>query len=342
MTESMTVWRGADTRDDTPPDPVPFGTGRHLIHCPVSWDNCLDSPGVGEEHFVLADLLPHDHPLFNDGPVHFHDVQVVTESVREIGEFVGHRYFGVPAERPGLFYRYDLRLTDLGAWRAGPGGGSRLSTRLRAVPTHVVNGVPRGVDFHTEVSIDGTPCAVGSAGLVFLAPALYRNQLAFAQPLTDGTDGHRVDGHPVAPGGGTRRVPAAEVGRTAADNVLVSDPERLPSGRLCTWVRTDGVGAVFAGPGGRLPGLHLLEALRQSALLTAGRRHGLAVARCTLADSRVHFRGSAEAGPPLRCVAVPGEARPDTVGRARVPVTLTLSQGRKTVAEATAVVAQDL
>ncbi|MFS4097940.1 AfsA-related hotdog domain-containing protein [Streptomyces sp. AF1A] len=340
MTESMTMGRRADTRADVPPEAAPFGTTRHLIHCPVSWDNCLDAPGVGEEHFVLADRLPRDHPLFNDGPVHFHDVQVVTESVREIGEFVGHRYFGVPAERPGLFYRYDLRLTDLAPWRTGPNGGSRLSTRLRAVPTHVVNGVPRGVEFHTEVSIDGIPCAVGSAGLVFLAPALYRNQLALAQPVPD-DHAYPQDG-PDRAAGAAHRVPAAEVGRAAAENVLVSAPERLPSGRLTTWVRTDGVPRVFAGGEGRLAGLHVLEALRQSALLTAGRRHGLTTARCTLAASRVHFRGSAEAGPPLRCVAVPGGVEPDPAGRARVPVTMTLAQGRKAVAEATAVVVQDL
>ncbi|MCE3034460.1 AfsA-related hotdog domain-containing protein [Streptomyces sp. CMSTAAHL-2] len=341
MTESMTVRRGADTYAGEPSETAPFGTARHLIHCPLSWGNCLDTPGLGEEHFVLADRLPRDHPLFNDGPAHFHDMQVVTESVREIGEFVGHRYFGVPTERTGLFYRYDLRLTDLAPWRARPGGGSRLSTRLRAVPTHVVNGIPRGVEFHTEVSIDGTPCAVGSASLVFLTPALYRNQLAFAQPGRTAPEEHGRAAVTVPPTA-AHRVPAAEVGRADAGNVLVSDPERLPSGRLSTWVRTQHVAPVFTGREGRLAGLHVLEALRQSALLSAGRRHGLASARCTLAASRVHFRGSADAGPPLRCVAVAGEVEPDPDGRARVPVTLTLTQGRKAVAEATAVVVQDL
>ncbi|MEV4427168.1 AfsA-related hotdog domain-containing protein [Streptomyces sp. R-07] len=337
MTDAMTAGQRPAPRTHGT-EAALFGTTRHLIHCPLSWDRCLDSPGVGEEHFVIADHLPEEHPLFNDGPCSFHDVQVVTEAVREIGEFVGHRYFGVPPERPGLFHAYDLDLTDLSAWRAGPAGGSRLTTRLRATPVHVLNGVPRGLTFHVEVSIDGRRCATGSAGVVFLAPALYRNQLDYARPDADpapedeGAPPHR----PATP------TDAASVGRSAPENVLVGDARQLSAGRLSARIRTEGIGAVFAGDDGRLPGLHLLESLRQTALLAAGRCHGLAAERSTLATSRVRFRGSAAAGAPLRCVAVPGPLERDPAGRPSLPVTLTLTQNRKAVAEARTVVVQDL
>ncbi|WP_030692740.1 AfsA-related hotdog domain-containing protein [Streptomyces globisporus] len=335
MTDAVTARRAAPHTRGT--GAALFGTTRHLIHCPLSWDRCLDAPGVGEEHFVIADHFPEEHPLFNDGPCSFHDVQVVTEAVREIGEFVGHRYFGVPPERPGLFHAYGLDLTDLSAWRTGPAGGGRLTTRLRATPVHVINGVPRGLTFHVEVSIEGRRCATGSAGVVFLAPALYRNQLGYARPGTipapeDGEAPHR----PVTP------ADAASVGRRAPENVLVGDVEQLSAGRLSTRILTEGIGPVFAGADGRLPGLHLLESLRQTALLAAGRCHGLVAERSTLAASRVQFRGSAAAGPPLRCVAVPGSLERDPAGRPSLPVTLTLTQNRKAVAEARTVVVQDL
>lgn len=91
---------------------------QHLIHRPPSRAHYgLDVPSLGEENFTLVGATPAAHPLFNDGPGHFHDLQIATETMREIGEFVGHRYFGVPEDRPGLFYRFTLDLTDLSAWR---------------------------------------------------------------------------------------------------------------------------------------------------------------------------------------------------------------------------------
>ncbi|MEU2234658.1 AfsA-related hotdog domain-containing protein [Streptomyces vietnamensis] len=336
MTDAMTAGHRPATYTHGN-EAAPFGTTRHLIHCPLSWDRCLDAPGVGEEHFVIADHLPDGHPLFNDGPGSFHDVQVVTESVREIGEFVGHRYFGVPPERPGLFHAYGLDLTDLSAWRTGPDGGSRLTTRLRATPVHVINGVPRGLTFHVEVSIDGRRCGTGSAGVVFLAPALYRSQLGYARPAEASPP--EEDRAPLR---ASARADAASVGRSDPGNVLVGEAEQLSGGRLSARILTQGLGAVFAGADGRLPGLHLLESLRQTALLAAGRAHGLVAGRSTLAASQVQFRGSAATGAPLRCVAVPGPLERDPAGRPSLPVTLTLTQDRKAVAEARTVVVQDL
>ncbi|MFJ6721840.1 AfsA-related hotdog domain-containing protein [Streptomyces sp. NPDC091259] len=321
-----------------------FGAARHLIHCPVSWDHCLSGPSLGEEHFVITDRLPDvAAALFDDPGAHFHDTLAVTESVRDVGEFVGHRYFGVPEERPGLFFRFDLRLTELSAWRTGPQGGSRLSTRLRALPAHVVNGVPRGLDFEMEVSIDGAPCAAGSAGLVFLMPGVYGSHLArarrAARDAAAGAEGaagpQEAPDHPLVP------ADAASVGRENPADVVVGHPEPLSCGRWSTRVLTDGVGPVFTAEDGRLTGAHVLESLRQTALLAVGRSHGLTASRSALAASRVHFRGHAEAGLPTRCTAVPGRLERDAQGRPSVPVTLTLTQCRKPVAEARALVVQD-
>jgi hypothetical protein len=342
MTDALTDARAASTAGAGRPGAAD-GT-RHLIHCPPSWDHyLLDAPSMGEEHFVLAGALPTGHPLFNDGPGHFHDVQVTTDAVREIGEFVGHRYFGVPEDRPGLFYRFTLDVTELRAWRADwrtdPDGVPRMTTHIRATPANVLNGVPRGLDFHVEVKIDDTPCARGAAGLVFLMPVLHRRHLAYLREalravpeMEDAPDTPPV---PLTP---------AEVGRGSVGNVVIGEvPGSLGAsgGRLSTWVLTEGVDPVFAGVDGQLSGLHLLESLRQTSLLAAGRAYGLNPARATLASSDVHFRSHAESELPLRCAAVPGPLRHDADGRPAVPVTLTVTQRRRAVAEARVVVVQD-
>jgi hypothetical protein len=312
---------------------------RHLIHCPTSWEHyLLDAPSSGEENFVLAGSVPTGHPLFNDGPGHFHDAQSVTEEVREVGEFVGHRYFGVPRERPGLFYRFALDLTDLRAWRAGDGEPPRMTTRLTARPDHLIGGVPRGLTFGVEVRIDDVPACAGSAGLVFLTPALHRNHvehsrraLRAAPELDDAPDGA---GWPVDP---------AEIGRRAPGNVVVCEPAVSAQGRLTTWVLTRGDNPALApSADGQVSGLLLLEALRQTSILTAGRASGVDADRAVVAGWDVHFRGYAQAGLPLRCVAVPGPLERDAEGRPAVPVTLTVTQHRRAVAEARTSVVQDL
>ncbi|MEV7025854.1 AfsA-related hotdog domain-containing protein [Kitasatospora sp. NPDC093558] len=325
---------------------------RHLVHCPPSWENyLLDAPSLGDEHFMLTGELPVRHPLFNDGPGLFHDMQTVTESVREIGEFVGHRYFGVPVDRTGLFHGFVLTLTDLAAWRVVPGRRPRLSTEIRATPANVVNGVPRGLDFRLLARVDGTPCATGSAGLVFLMPKLYGNLRAHNQRAVRAAP--ELDDRPTGP---VRAADPAEVGRASAANVVVARPDPDSRDRLSTWVLTRDVGPVFAAgeqrrpdfaggdrrPGDeRLPGLHLLESLRQASLLAAGRARGLTASRCVLASLEVRFRSEAEAALPLRCLAAAEPVGRDAHGRPSVPVTVTLTQCRRTVAEARTVVVQD-
>ncbi|WLQ35069.1 AfsA-related hotdog domain-containing protein [Streptomyces castrisilvae] len=318
------------------------GVAQHLIHRPAARSYYgLDAPSPGEEFFTLVGETPVAHPLLNDGPGRFHDLQIATGSVRDVGELVGHRYFGVPGDRPGLFYRFALDLTDLSAWRTDPGGrGVVMETRIRARPANVVAEVPRGLDFHLDVVIDGRPCAVGSAGMVFLMPKLYRKHVAHARQAM-----RAVPELNDAPDGPPRPADPAEVGRRAGRNVVVSEPVDASRGRISSWVLSERVSPVFDTTDerqrGQFSGLHLLEALRQGSLLAAGRAHGLDAERSTLEGCQVHFRGQAERALPLRCVAVAGPLGRDADGRPSVPVTLTLTQQRWAVAEARTCVVQD-
>ncbi len=320
---------------------------RHLIHCPPSWDRyLLEAPGSSEEHFVLAGDLPAAHPLFNDGSGHLHDPQLLTDTVREIGEFVGHQYFGVPQDRPGLFHRFGLDLTGTAPWRTrpgpspspGPGPGphrARLLTRLAVRPVHGMAGVPRGLEFRLETAIDDVVCATGSAGLVFLMPALHRNHVAQSRRAlrTAPTERTSYEEHswPVSP---------AEVGRRSEANVVVREDLAAAAGpgRLATWIVPRPDEPVFAGPGGGgLSGLLLLEGLRQSALLTAARSGLVDVDRAVLGSFDVRLTGYAAEDLPLRCTVV---AEPVARGR-ELEAALTVTQNGRPVADARARVVQD-
>lgn len=299
---------------------------RHLIHRPLTWDHyLLDAPSVGEEHFVLAAEMPRDHSLFNDGSGHFHDAQVAAETVREVSEFIGHRYFGMPYERPGLYHRLNLDLTDVAAWRTRS-GHSKMSTMMRVRPTKPVGPVPHGLDVHGEVDIDGAPCGVVSAHLVFLGSRESGRDVTLSRDSNDPV--------PLAD--------PAEVGRCSTDNVVIGEPIHHTHGRITTMVVVRPDFLVPEAPGcGQVSGLLLLEALRQSALLISGRTFGLIPTRSTPSACRVRFVGSGRPHLPLRCSAVCGPLGRDPHGRPSVPITLDVTQRGRTVVEATITVVQD-
>ncbi|MGW7260563.1 AfsA-related hotdog domain-containing protein [Streptomyces sp. NPDC054834] len=334
------------------PVPAPRGrTGRHLVHRPHSFDPlAVDTPADRVQEFVLAGELPAGHPLFGDGPGHFHDAQAALAMVRQVSEGIGQGHFGIPADRVGVFYRFGLDIGDVGAWRRHGGPGT-LAVTMRVRPDKVISGIPRALEFGTRLEIDGIPAGTGSASLLFLAPLLHRShrEHSRATALASAGQDTQAAGHggahrPAEPDTAAPAGPgAAEVGRSTPGNVLLREPLTVDGSRLSVAVRPPHTWpAVVAQEDGVPAPALLLEVLRQTALLAAHRLRGLDPRHSTPAALHTHFRGYAEPDLPLRCVAVAQDAGQDALGRPLVPLTLTLTQAGRAVTEATVSVVEDL
>ncbi|MER7764238.1 AfsA-related hotdog domain-containing protein [Streptomyces sp. NPDC097619] len=314
------------------------GTRRHLVHRPRSWEYYgLSAVEDASEEFALAAELPAEHPLLNDGPGRFHDIQAASEMVREVGEFIGQNHFGVPANRTGIFYRFGIDVPDLTAWRTRP-GPARLTATLVVSPDKMIGAVPRALDFRTSLEIDEVRCGTGSANLVFLPPVLRRNHREQSRAAA-----LAAVAEPAAARRGTP-VDPAEVGRSNPANVLLHGPTWPSHGRLAVGVSVPAQWPPARGAGtdeGHVPALVLLESLRQASLFAALGTHQLTPARSALASLQVHFRGYAETDLAMRCAAVSGLLERDAQGRRAVPVTLTLTQAGRTVLEAVTKVVED-
>ncbi|MER7764663.1 AfsA-related hotdog domain-containing protein [Streptomyces sp. NPDC097619] len=303
---------------------------RRLVHLPRPPAEPGSGSGTAGERFVLAAGLPCGPSLFRDASGG-HDTQLFTEIVRQLGLSLGHRYFGVPAERACLFVRMGWSVPDPAVWRAGAAGGRpRMSMDIGAVPTKVVGGVPRGLRLTGALDIDGAPGCAGSAELVFLPPAVARTHRATSRLAAVSAGGPRPDG------AGAVRPSAAPgaVGRAEAADVVVSVPEGRGEVTTTAIVVDPGHPVFFLDGTDSVPGLLLVEAVRQTALLAAGRRHGFAPAETALTGLAVHFRGFAELDLPLSCTAVTGPVGRDGAGRPCATVRLTVSQLGKVTAEA--------
>ncbi|MGW0737458.1 AfsA-related hotdog domain-containing protein [Streptomyces sp. NPDC002851] len=299
------------------------------------------APGA-EERFTLAGEMPVGHPLFGDAPGR-HDSLVFLEIVRQAGPFLGYRGLGVPAERPCLFSRLALRLADTSVWDAAgvgaeagaeAGTGAAMAVDLRVAPTKSVHGVPRGFRLSGALELDGALGCTGAAELVCLAPGVARQHRASARLATLAA---REAPYPAGPA--PRPVAPGEVGRGDAANVVVSEPVpvRGVDGLVSVLVVDPAHPVFFAEATDSVPGLLLVEAVRQSAMLAVGRVVGLDVRRTVLTSLALHIRGFAELDLPVECTAVPQRESGERGATGEIRVvrsSLTMAQAGRVVVEA--------
>lgn len=311
-----------------------MGVATRLVHHTMGFGAQSEPRVPGEQFFTLTGPAQ-PHPLFNDEYAAFRDIQNTASLLTDVGSFIGHRYFDVPENRQGVFYRFDMNVTAVGRWRADH--RQAADTRLRVRPSRVIHRVPRSLDLGYEDIVDGAPTCAGSAGLVFLAPVLHSTHVRLSRGRALGS-AHRSE----LPELSRTPVPPNEVGQSDPRNVVVGEPTESGGGRQTVQVLIPPQHRVLRAEEGGTPGQLLIETLRQSSLLAACRMRGLTPGGSALSALSAQFRGYAELDMPLRCTAVVGEWQLDANGRAAVPVTLTLSQLGRAVAEATSTVLEDV
>ncbi|MDG4809538.1 AfsA-related hotdog domain-containing protein [Micromonospora sp. WMMD1120] len=281
---------------------------RHLIHRPRSAVQAAPEYGVSrEERFALAGDMPYDHPLFNDGLGHVHDVQLFVETVRQVGTFVGGRYFRVPLDRRCRFESVEFALTTPAAWRVRE-NPSHMAVDLHASALSVTSGIPGGLRLRGTMEIDGTAGCTGHADLRFLAPSGPRRPAPtrWSSPTTGRHGPPPVDPH--------------TVGRCDPRNVVVSAPARTDDTLRTELLVDPGHPVFFAESGEFVPGTLLIEAIRQTALLAATRIRGYDASRTHVVRASVRFPRDAALGLPLTCAARvdPGDDAPSTSIRSSV------------------------
>ena len=297
---------------------------RHLIHRPRSAGHfLLDSRSTEEERFALAGGMPDDHPLFNDGLGQMHDSQLFVEIARNVGAFIGRRYFRFPLDRFCRLDSIEFALSPA-AWRVSDDPAAHLAMDIYAAPAPAVTGGSGGLRLRGTMEIDGVAACTGHADLGFVTP--------------DGHGHHRPAGRPWSGG----RAPAYDlapadpyaVGRCDPRNVVVTTPAPTDDG-LSTQLLVDaGHPVFFPDGGGSVPGLLLVEAIRQSSMLTAARTHGFSPLHTCVTRAAVRFRGDAALDLPLTCTTRTAPAGGDLAGTPSARIRATIEQLGRVVAEA--------
>ncbi|MFE5944353.1 ScbA/BarX family gamma-butyrolactone biosynthesis protein [Streptomyces sp. NPDC056480] len=248
----------------------------------------------GENRFSVSAHWPASHPFFAPMTGDRHDPVLVAETIRQATMLVAHAELGVPVD--DQFVMWDLHFTADPAALAVNGLPSNVTVDIHFPDLGSRRGRARNLPTLVRLTRGGRPLATGGGLAGYTSAAAYRRlrgdrmaALGRPVPLVQGVAPHLV-------------------GRRRPQDVVLGPGTRAGQWRLR--VDTDH-SILFRRQNDHAPGMMLLEAARQAAVMTTGGGPFLPTA------VNVSFERYAELDTPcwIEAEVVPTPGRPTTVVR---------------------------
>jgi 2-oxo-3-(phosphooxy)propyl 3-oxoalkanoate synthase len=300
---------------------------RSLVHRrAVSEVFVTDLVEIDSKTRLIGAQLPKSHSFFLDTPrtAPRYDILLLTECARQGCTFLAHALYDVPADWMFLMTQVSTEIFDGPALDLGD-RPAELEILARQDDAEVRNGRLRTLRASLELSIGGVRVGRMTGDGRYLTTEEYGFLRSGHRdgPTPLSTDLAHARGVPVQPG---------LVGRREPLNVLLVDARRTPEGAQAVLAVPAEHPTIFDHPLDHYPGMALLEAGSQAALLAAvldepGRGPG------RVTSLRGRFAGFAELDVEVLVqarFADPANTKPDRDGR--VPVRVAFSQAGSQIA----------
>ncbi|MEU0040949.1 ScbA/BarX family gamma-butyrolactone biosynthesis protein [Streptomyces sp. NPDC006333] len=221
----------------------------------TGWEAAAEAAGPDRSDvFAVSAQWPRSHSFFTQSGG-YQDPMLLIESVRQIGSLLAHAEFGVPFGHQFLMWDMSFSTApELLVADAVP-----TEVELRTVCRDIVRRgrVLGGMRYDVTVLRDGKALATGGAAFSCTSPAVHRRLRAGRPTTTD-----RV----VPPG-----IEPAAVGHSGDRHVLLAEPGSATGADERWELRVDTAHPTFFDhPVDHIPGMVLLEAARQAALVSSG------------------------------------------------------------------------
>ncbi|WP_405830818.1 ScbA/BarX family gamma-butyrolactone biosynthesis protein [Streptomyces sp. NBC_01176] len=221
----------------------------------TGWEAAAEAAGPDRSDvFAVSAQWPRSHSFFTQSGG-YQDPMLLIESVRQIGSLLAHAEFGVPFGHQFLMWDMSFSTApELLVADAVP-----TEVELRTVCRDIVRRgrVLGGMRYDVTVLRDGKALATGGAAFSCTSPAVHRRLRAGRPTTTD-----RV----VPPG-----IEPAAVGHSGDRHVLLAEPGSAAGADERWELRVDTAHPTFFDhPVDHIPGMVLLEAARQAALVSSG------------------------------------------------------------------------
>ncbi|MFF9817204.1 ScbA/BarX family gamma-butyrolactone biosynthesis protein [Streptomyces sp. NPDC014006] len=283
-----------------------------------------DSARVDDDHFVAAAQLPPSHAYYTDHttpqPL---DPLLLLECCRQAETHAVHTHFGAPPGTKFVLREWSMTLSD-GAADLPAHGPVPVTVEAATHDAQWVAGTLRALAYRMRVSASGRPVGEVTMRVKYVTDTVYAKLRGRAAGTTPTSESYRraQDEGLVEPG---------RVGRGRPENVVLLDPVRSGDAVAARLRVAGGHPSLFDHPQDHVPGMVLMEAGRQAALLSAGTFTGAGAERWTVSGLRASFGAYAELDEPLT-VRAHRPQRPEAAGARDVRVDF--EQAGRTVAEA--------
>jgi hypothetical protein len=240
-----------------------------------------DSAKVDDSSFLTAIQLPRAHSLWGDRITNHHDSLAVIEAGRQATFLTVHRYLGVPLGVPFILRHVAFRVSNLAAFvdnHAEPFEGVICITLLERSEKQ---GVLTSLTFRGEMLV-GQISAMSMGGEIqFLQRRDYDSLRAFVRKQK------KVEGRPIPPA--PAPIEPALIGRRNRHNVAIGQGRQVGDQYRYPLIIDITHPCFFDHPQDHVPGPLILEAYRQSAILTAQRYGALASPQVAVTSGHLTF-----------------------------------------------------
>jgi hypothetical protein len=281
---------------------------RKLVHRRALSEVFLtDSRRVDETRFVAGAQLPPSHAYYTDHRVPGVDPLLLLECCRQAETHAVHVHYGTPLDTKFVLRDWSLRMLDEDL----PGGPAEVVIATTTQDAQWRGEALRELSYRMRVEVAGRHVAEVAMRVQYLPDTAYRMLRA-----------RQRDGDPPSSDeyrhGPTTDVQPWRVARSLPDNVVLLDPDTGPHGVRALLRIAGGHPSLFDHAQDHVPGMVLMEAGRQAALLVVGESWRMTGLEAT-------FAAYAELDSPITVV---GQQLADD--RVRV----TVEQAGKTITEA--------
>ncbi|MFW0767306.1 ScbA/BarX family gamma-butyrolactone biosynthesis protein [Trabulsiella odontotermitis] len=278
---------------------------------------------IHDNKYITAGYLPKSHIYFNDLPFRksserVYDAILLLEICRQTSIYVTHNFFAVPYSAKFVFDDADFTLFE--SEIPYKTECSNVIVEVDIIERKFRKSELTGLIFRMDIYVDGLCCAQKIMNISWMDDKKW-HRLRSQRPL----ENH--DYSAVVP------AEMLEVGRQLPLNVVVGNADISEPGITTTVIVDQSHPSIFDHPLDHVPGMLLMEAYRQTALLAMRSRLGTRCYDLVISRYNVNFTRFCEFNSPAYCHALLGEIYL-TEDKKSTVIPMTISQDEKTVSTA--------
>jgi epoxide hydrolase-like predicted phosphatase len=253
-----------------------------------------DSQQVDSNHFIFSAMLPKSHMYFNDLPEltdghRCYDAMLLLEVFRQTSIYVTHKYYDVPLNAKFIFNNAEFKILNYPLLEIMQ---QPLHSVIQVKITNLKyrKKILAGYTLEMTLLINNIACAQKIMGIGWMDDTVWKKLRAKNENL------------PPLNYNNIKPAQCTSVGRIFPRNVVIGDVQIKDSTLSATLIVDQSYSSIFDHPLDHIPGMFIIEACRQAALLAVNSYKGTPANQLILYNCNMSFQQFCELSSTAQCI----------------------------------------